>query len=171
MAETHCFATPFRDSMIRGLADNTLSPESHSGIQKKDGREGEFNSQIIDHSVVSSLAQLADRPAMPRRTPRVSVVVVLTENHFVSPDVLLNRLRARGDHQVDVLVACAGQPANLSALQRCVGDAQFLLAPAGTSPEDLREMAMSKASGDIVTLLSGSLLNGEMTERQHFGTS
>jgi hypothetical protein len=100
------------------------------------------------------------------------VVVVLAENHFVSPDVLLDQLRRCGDEGVDVLVACAGQPANLGALQRCVTDAQFLLAPAGTSPEDLRELAMARAPGDIVTLLSGALLHAtEMTERSLFKTS
>jgi hypothetical protein len=43
-------------------------------------------------------------------------------------------------------------------LQRSVRDAQFLLAPAGTSTEDLRELAMRQVPGDIVTLLSGALL-------------
>lgn len=157
--------------MIRGLADSVLSPKPHPGLQKKEDRNAEFDSPLIDHSVVTSSGQFADRASMPRRTPRVSVIVVLSENHFVSPDVLLNRLRARGGQHVDVLVACAGQPANLSALQRCIGHAQFLLAPAGTSAEDLREMAMSKASGDIVTLLSGALLHTDVTERQHFQTS
>jgi hypothetical protein len=56
---------------------------------------------------------------------------------------------------VDVIVACAGQPVNLADLQRRVRDAQFLLAPAGTSTEDLRELAMKQAPGDIVSLLNG----------------
>jgi hypothetical protein len=93
-----------------------------------------------------------------RRTPRVSLIVVLPENHVVSPDRLAEGLRARGNQDIDVVVACAGQPTNLSALQRSVGDAQFLLAPAGTSTEDLRELAMRQVPGDIVTLLSGALL-------------
>ena len=93
-----------------------------------------------------------------RRTPRVSLIVVLPENHVVSPDRLAEGLRAHGNQDVDVVVACAGQPTNLSALQRSVGDAQFLLAPAGTSTEDLRELAMRQVPGDIVTLLSGALL-------------
>ena len=157
--------------MIRGFAENILNHEKYFGVQKKDGRKAEPDSQIIDHSVLISSGQLADQPSIPRRTPRVSVVVVLAEGHSVSPDILLNRLRARGDQEIDVLVACAGQPANLSALQRSVGDAQFLLAPAGTSPEDLRELAMSKAPGDIVTLLSGALLHADMAEVQHIKTS
>jgi hypothetical protein len=93
-----------------------------------------------------------------RRTPRVSLIVVLPENHIVSPDRLAEGLRAHGNQDIDVVVACAGQPTNLSALQRSVGDAQFLLAPAGTSTEDLRELAMRQVPGDIVTLLSGALL-------------
>jgi hypothetical protein len=55
-------------------------------------------------------------------------------------------------------VACAGQPVNLADLQRRVRDAQFLLAPAGTSTEDLRELAMKQAPGDIVSLLNGITL-------------
>jgi hypothetical protein len=93
-----------------------------------------------------------------RRTPRVSLIVVLPEHHVVSPDRLAEGLRAHGNRAIDVVVACAGQPTNLSALQRSVGDAQFLLAPAGTSTEDLRELAMRQVPGDIVTLLSGALL-------------
>jgi hypothetical protein len=95
---------------------------------------------------------------LPRRTPRVSLIVVLPENHVVSPDRLAEGLRAHGNQDVDIVVACAGQPTNLGALQRSVGDAQFLLAPAGTSTEDLRELAMRQVPGDIVTLLSGALL-------------
>jgi hypothetical protein len=95
---------------------------------------------------------------VPRRTPRISLIVVLPENHVVSPDRLAQGLRAHGDQDVDVVVACAGQPANLSALQRSAGDAQFVLAPVGTTTEDLRQLAMQQTPGDIVTLLSGALL-------------
>jgi hypothetical protein len=96
--------------------------------------------------------------ALRRRTPRISLIVVLPDNHVVSPDRLAQGLRAHGDQDVDVVVACAGQPANLSALQGSVGDAQFLLAPVGTTIEDLRQLAMRQTPGDIVTLLSGALL-------------
>jgi hypothetical protein len=100
----------------------------------------------------------AKERGLPRRTPRVSLIVVLPEHHVVSPDRLAEGLRAHGNQDVDVVVACAGQPTNLGALQRSVRDAQFLLAPAGTSTEDLRELAMRQVPGDIVTLLSGALL-------------
>jgi len=100
----------------------------------------------------------AKQQPLPRRTPRVSLIVVLPENHVLSPDRLAHGLRARKNQDIDIVVACAGQPTNLSALQRSVGDAQFLLAPAGTTTEDLRELAMRQVPGDIVTLLSGALL-------------
>lgn len=107
----------------------------------------------------SGLRTNAQNPvAAPRRTPRVSLVVVLPENHSISPERLARSLGAHGNQQIDVVVACAGQPTNLSALQRTIGAAQFLLAPAGTSTEDLRALAMRQAPGDIVTLLSGALL-------------
>jgi hypothetical protein len=99
----------------------------------------------------------APRSAGPRRTPRKSLIVVLPENHVVSPDLVAERLSGEADsHEVDVILACAGQPSSLAALQRRVRDLQVLLAPAGTSGEDLRELAMSQAPGDIVTLLSGT---------------
>jgi len=93
--------------------------------------------------------------AAQRRTPRTSLIVVLPANHVISPDRLAERLPAEGAEDVDIIVACAGQPVNLADLQRRVRDAQFLLAPAGTSTEDLRELAMKQAPGDIVSLLNG----------------
>jgi precorrin-6B methylase 1 len=103
----------------------------------------------------SPSSELLEQPAVTRRTARVSVIVVLPENHVVSPDRLAEGLRAHGDQQVDVVIACAGEPVNLAAARQSFGDAQFLLAPAGTTTEDLRELAMRQAPGDIVTLLSG----------------
>ncbi|MDB4870284.1 MAG: hypothetical protein JWL97_1288 [Gemmatimonadales bacterium] len=98
----------------------------------------------------------SDTARAPRRTPRKSLIVVLPENHVVSPDLVTNSLPGEGiDEVVDVILACAGPPLGITALQRRVRDLQILLAPAGTSTEDLRELAMSQAPGDIVTLLSG----------------
>jgi hypothetical protein len=105
----------------------------------------------------SPSSELLEQPAVTRRTPRVSLIVVLPENHVVSPDRLAEGLRAHRDQQVTIVIACAGHPANLAAAQQSVADAQFLLAPAGTTTEDLRELAMRQAPGDIVTLLCGDL--------------
>ena len=91
-----------------------------------------------------------------RRTPRKSLIVVLPENHVVSPDLVAERLSAEREDQIDVILACAGQPNSIAALQGRVRDLQVLLAPAGTSGEDLRELAMNQAPGDIITLLSGT---------------
>jgi len=93
----------------------------------------------------------------PRRTPRKSLIVVLPENHIVSPDLVAVRLPAEGDdEEIDVILAYAGQSTSIAALQRQVGDLRVLQAPAGTSTEDLRELAMMQAPGDIVTLLCGT---------------
>jgi hypothetical protein len=93
----------------------------------------------------------------PRRTPRKSLIVVLPDNHVVSTDLVAGLLPAEGDsEEMDVILACAGQPLSIAGLQRSVRDLQVLLAPAGTSTEDLRELAMKQAPGDIVTLLSGT---------------
>lgn len=86
----------------------------------------------------------------------MSFILLLSDSQPVSPERLVERLSRLDEREVDVIVACAGQPTNLSALQRTVSNAQFLLAPAGTSVEDLRELAMHQAPGDIVTLLDGA---------------
>lgn len=92
-----------------------------------------------------------------RRTPRKCLIVVLAEDHVVSSEQVTARLPREGDgEEIDVILACAGQPRSISALQRKIRDLQVLLAPAGTSTEDLRELAMGQAPGDIVTLLSGA---------------
>lgn len=95
-----------------------------------------------------------------RRTPRRSLIVVLPENHVVSADNVSEHLEGPEADQIDVILACAGQPNGISALQRKVRGLQVLLAPAGTSDEDLRELAMARVPGDIVTLLNGTSLGG-----------
>lgn len=97
--------------------------------------------------------------ATPRRlTPRKSFIVVVPENQAIPHELLSERLAGENDQDnVDVIVAFAGQPASLHSLQRKIRDVQVLLAPAGTCPEDLRELAMQRAPGDIVTLLNTSI--------------
>ncbi|HEV7837487.1 MAG TPA: hypothetical protein VGO75_05400 [Gemmatimonadaceae bacterium] len=126
---------------------------------------------VTDNAPLRTTQELADQTPARRRTPRLSLIVVLPENHVMSPDVLTESLRGRVDSHVDVLVACAGQPTNLGALQRSIGEAQFLLAPAGTSTEALRELAIRQAPGDIVRLVSGARFDSQVTEQERFMTS
>jgi hypothetical protein len=98
----------------------------------------------------------------PRPTPRKSLVVILPENHVVPADYLAERLRTADDEEMDVIVACAGEPVDLNLVQRAARTSQFILAPAGTSREDLRELAMMRASGDIVTLVTGQHLDAAL---------
>lgn len=157
---------------FRVRPDNSCDSEAVGPSSLKGGSKASKKSGTVDHRPILSSGDLADRAPSVRRTPRHSLIVVLPEHHVVSPDRLTESLRARVDQDVDVLVACAGQPTNLSALQRSVGEAQFLLAPAGTSTEDLRELAIRQAPGDIVRLLSGALLADSYgTERELFMTS
>jgi hypothetical protein len=108
-----------------------------------------------EHPVTSSAT--GERRALPRRTPRKSLIVVLADDHIVNPDTLSARLLSNAeDDETDLIVACAGLPTNLGLLQRTFRDLQVLLAPAGTSNEDLRQLAITRAPGDIVTLMSGS---------------
>jgi hypothetical protein len=99
-----------------------------------------------------------------RRTPRKSFIVVIPDNHAVSPEAVAERLPTGDDDLVDVIVACAGQPGNLGALTRRIRDIQVLLAPAGTSPADLRELAIRQTAADIVTLLSGAVQPSRASE-------
>ena len=157
--------------MIRGLADEMPKPEAHAVPRRSDRREGGTDSPSADHGLLGT-SENVGRLTGRRRAPRLSVVVILPANHTLSPERLQDSLRASAGREVDVLVACAGQPTNLSALQRCVGNAQFLLAPSGTSSEALRELAMQHASGDIVTLLPGAALPAaDASDRALFKTS
>jgi hypothetical protein len=114
---------------------------------------------------------MADRHMGPRRTPRKSLIVVLPDNHVVSPEIVVERMpRTEEDELVEVIVACAGQPSSLAALKRRVRDIQVLLAPAGTSPADLRELAIRQVPGDIVTLLSGAAQSTPAREPEMFRT-
>ena len=93
----------------------------------------------------------------PRRTPRKSLIVVIPDNHVVSPDLVNGRLPMDlGGDELDIIVACAGKASSLAAIRGSVRDIRVLLAPAGTSSEELRELAMNRATGDVVTLVSGT---------------
>lgn len=150
-------SNPFIHPMIRGPADNT----SLTNVATDGRRNGETvpasESPLLDFRVRRRADVYSDRAAR-RKNPRVSAVVVLTESNVVSSEGLLSGIRSRVGEDADVVVACAGYLANLRTLQRCVRDALFLIAPEGTSSEDLREMAMAQARGDIVTLMSDALL-------------
>ena len=92
---------------------------------------------------------------VPRQTPRRTVIVVLPDNHAIPVERLADRLPRAEEEAVDVILACAGEPVNLGALARRIRDYRILLAPAGTSKEDLRELAVRQTHGDVVTLLTG----------------
>ena len=153
--------------MSRGLSGYNPDSDQPSDERRRDQRSR--RSAAGDREVFSAHSVGLTSP--PRRAPRVSVVVVLPENQRVSAASLASLSRVK-DHEVEVLVAYAGQPSDLNALQRSVRGAQFILAPAGTSAEDLRELAMHQARGDIVTLLSGALLSeNRVTQQRIFRSS
>lgn len=115
-----------------------------------------MHSRSLEHERSVPGGPVVERSPL-RRTPRKSLIVVLPDDHVVSAELVSRRLLADSDQEeMDVIVACAGQPRSFATLQRRVRDLQVLLEPAGTSTEDLRELAMKRAPGDIVTLLSGS---------------
>jgi hypothetical protein len=124
-----------------------------------------------DDGVGAAFPTMVERRMGPRRTPRKSLIVVLPDNHVVSPDIVVERMPQTEENDlVEVIVACAGQPSSLAALKRRVRDLQVLLAPAGTSPADLRELAIRQAPGDIVTLLSGAAMLAPSREPEMFRT-
>jgi hypothetical protein len=94
-------------------------------------------------------------PAKRPGTPRSCLIVLLTGEQEISPERLAERIATVHDDCGHVIVACAGPRANLPALRRSANRVEFVLAPAGTSSEDLREMAMRQAPGDVVRLLDG----------------
>jgi hypothetical protein len=106
-----------------------------------------------EHAVTDFSSYTA--PRKDAAGPRTSVIIVLSGADPVSPERLAERLAAVHDGHGNVIVACSGRPTNLPALQRTADSVEFLLAPPGTSNEDLRELAMRRAPGDIVRLVDG----------------
>jgi hypothetical protein len=141
--------------MSRAGVDSVIFQESLSPSTALTGRD---SLQSAPNSADSASATVPnERRDGPRRTPRKSLIVVLPENHAVSPDHVAERLSESGSaDETDVILACAGQPTSLAAFQRRIRDLQILLAPAGTTGEDLRELAMNQAPGDIITLIGGT---------------
>jgi hypothetical protein len=91
-----------------------------------------------------------------RATPRKSLILVLAEGQALAPAMVSESLsHATDDARVDVILACAGPLERVAAIHEVVRDARVVLAPSGTSVEDLRELAIEHAPGDIVTLLTG----------------
>jgi hypothetical protein len=86
----------------------------------------------------------------------MSVIVVLPEDEFLEPEHFSIESISPTAGEVEVTIACAGEPSNLDVLKRKVRNARFLMAPSGTSREELRELAMEQTPGDIVTLVDGA---------------
>jgi hypothetical protein len=141
--------------MSRAGVDSVIFQESLSPSTAITGRDSP-QSANPNHGDIVTPNVTSGRRDGPRRTPRKSLIVVLPENHVVSADLVTERLSEDGGpDETDVIVACAGQPSSIAALQRRIRDLQILMAPAGTTGEDLRELAMNQAPGDIITLMGG----------------
>jgi len=141
--------------MSRAGADSLVFQESLSPSTALAGRDS--LQSVPHHAETMTDNATTERRQGPRRTPRKSLIVVLPEDHVVSPDLVTERLsEGGGADDTDVILACAGQPSSIAALQRRIRDLQILLAPAGTTVEDLRELAMNQAPGDIITLMGGT---------------
>jgi glycosyltransferase involved in cell wall biosynthesis len=89
------------------------------------------------------------------------MIVVIPANHTISAERIAERMPVALQGEVDVIVACAGQPAVITGIHTHLRNAQFLLAPVDTSVEDLRVLAFEQAAGDIVTLVSGTPAGAE----------
>jgi hypothetical protein len=86
----------------------------------------------------------------------MSVIVVIPEDRVVEPEHLSIETISTAIGDVEVTIACAGEPSNLEVLKRKIRNARFLMAPSGTSREELRELAMEQTPGDIITLVDGT---------------
>ena len=128
-------------------------------IPQSFGNLGSYPDAALDLEPVVPARRASASSNGPRRTPRVSLILVIPDDQAVEPERLAFRLGPALNDEIDVMVvACAGRPSNLEELKRTARNARFLVAPAGTSAEDLRELAMEQTPGDIVTLLNGAHL-------------
>lgn len=147
-------------ALARGVLSAVLLP-CPSGISGPPVRSA-TRCDSRPHNVPRSFRRMPDtclwpvEPAMTT-TPRKSLIVVLVDEENNLPEEFTRHLRTTGGEGIQVIVACAGPTHDLALLQHTVGDAQYLIAPPGTNAEDLRELAMTQAAGDIVTVLSRGL--------------
>src|SRR3954469_19615538 len=134
--------------MTRATADAVLIEDSHPS--PRFGLPDVIAPRAPSRDAFATDA-FSDEVTRPRRhTPRKSLIVVLPENHVVPADMVARHLAGESESdRTEVILACAGQPTGIASLQRTVRDLQVVLAPAGTSGEDLRELAMQQAPGDI----------------------
>jgi len=111
---------------------------------------------VVPNEHASARSERSARRAIgAKRAPKKSLIVLLLENRLLSSEFLSDHLPDdTASSDMDVILACAGQPPSIGPIQRRVRDLQLVLTPAGTSGEDLRELAMRRASGDIVTLVT-----------------
>ena len=105
--------------------------------------------------VVASQGVSATGDPAPQRAPLKSLIIAIPAAHSIELDRITAQMPDDPNGAVEVIVACAGQPADLPAIHTHLTNAQFLLAPLGTSAEELRVLAISQAVGDIVTFVSG----------------
>lgn len=94
----------------------------------------------------------------PSLRPGVSTVVVVADQRPLPIDQLALRLPRVDADGATLVVAMAAEAAEGNRLRQLRRDASVIVAPLGTSMEDLRGLAMREAPGDIVTLLDGALL-------------
>jgi hypothetical protein len=120
------------------------------------GNPSGYASTTIEPGKHAPARRIAVGAAAMRRAPRMSLIVVLPDYPEAHAERIAQCLSSWRDDERDVTIACAGQPNNLDSLKRIARTARFLLAPSGTSAEDLRELAMEQTHGDIVTVLNGS---------------
>lgn len=92
-----------------------------------------------------------------QKLPSRTVIVVLPANHSVPFERIAVRAVHDGGQELEMIVACAGQPAHatVTAIHARLPTAQFLLAPAQMGALDLRALAIARATGDIVTIIDG----------------
>ena len=91
--------------------------------------------------------------ASAQRDPLQALIVTIPAHHVVAVDHVLARVPPGPADMRDIIVACAGQPANRAAIHAGLRSADFLLAPAETSREGLRALAAARAAGDILTFI------------------
>lgn len=121
--------------------------------------------RLVRDDEAQSAGYRGPRPWTEHRSePTVSIVVIVGDDTAVPTDRLIQRLPRAVDREVDLVVAFAGVPADAAVIKRARRDARVVLAPPGTSTQELRALAMREAGGDIVTLINGADLADEPSE-------
>jgi len=153
-APSHATFSPNRERMFRGFFGRFGNRRAGSATAARRISQPQAVTTPRPERPSSELSA-ASIFASAQKDPVQALIVTIPAHHAVSVEHVLAHVPPGPADMRDIIVACAGQPADRAAIHAGLRSADFLLAPAETSREALRALAAKRAAGDILTFIDG----------------